>query len=261
MFYQSEIARLQWEQAKQTADPGSLTVAYRRIAQAQAQLDQVSLPPTQLQIDRADLAVAQAELALDQARLQLARTELRAPFDGVVAAVNARAGEAIGLSQPAVVLIDVDRFRLDLTVNEVDVAQLAEGQAVAVTVDAVPDEVITGRVERIAPTSLVVGGAVNYLVRVVLDPSQAALRAGMSATAEVTVATVEQVLLAPNWAIRRDRRTGQAFVSLKEGEALREAPIVTGLRGDDYTEVKSGVSVGDVAAVSTVRDNPFETGN
>jgi HlyD family secretion protein len=259
-YYQAEIARLQYEQARNPADPGSLTAAYARIAQAQAQLDQLLAKPTQVQLDQADLAVAQAQLALDQARNRLARAELRAPIAGVVSAVNVRVGEPAPTGAPAVVLLDTDRFRLDVTVNEVDVAQLAVDQPVQVTVEALPDTPLTGKVDRIAPTSVVQGGAVNYVVRIVLDETEAGLRAGMSATVEVTVAEVTGVVLAPNWAIRRDRQTGQAFLSIQRGDALVEVPIETGLRGEALTEVISGAQPGDVAAISTRRELPVGGG-
>ena len=253
-YYGSEIARLQVQQLENGADKGSLSVAYARIAQAKAALDQVLAPPTQLQIEQADLVVEKAKLALEQAKQRAARAELAAPFGGVIAAVNAKVGEPAGSTAPAFVLLDLSRFHLDVSVDEVDVAKLALGQAVSVTTDALPDVSLSGTVDRIAPTATVVGGVVNYAVRIVLDPSDAALRAGMSATAEIVVAEVQDVLLVPNWAIRRDRRTGQVYASLKVGEQLKEVEIKTGLRGEAYTEVISGVQAGDVAAVSTARE-------
>jgi HlyD family secretion protein len=161
-------------------------------------------------------------------------------------------------------LIDPVRFHLDVTVDEIDVVHLAIGQPVAVAVDALPDLRLTGRVDRLAPTAPVSGGLVHYAVRIVLDPpplatahgrgAHAALRSGMSALAQITVAEARDVVLVPNWAIRRDRRLGQAYASLRVGDELIEVPITTGLRGDLYTEVVSGVKEGDMAAVSTARD-------
>ncbi len=253
-YYAAEIARLQLTQTQNPADAGSLTVGYTRIHQAQAMLDQLQAPPPETQIQQADLAVAQAQLALDQAQLRAARAELTAPFAGVIAAVNIKVGERAGSGGPALVLVDAGHFHLDVSVDEVDVARLALGQAVTLTVDALPGVLVAGHVDRLAPTAIIVGGVVNYTVRIVLESVAAPLRAGMSATAQITVAEVRDVLLVPNWAIRRDRRTGQAYASLQVGDSLQEVAITTGLRGESYTEVTSGVRAGDVAAVSTSRD-------
>jgi HlyD family secretion protein len=250
----AQIGRLQAQQLSNGPDQGTRSVGYARVAQAQAVLNQLAAPPGDLQMQQADLAVAQAELALAQAQLRLTRAELSAPFAGIIATVNVKAGEPAPAGTPAFVLIDPSHFHLDVAVDEVDVAQLTPGQAVSVTLDALPGATLTGQVDRLAPVAAAAGGIVNYSVRLVLDSSSQPLRASMSATANIAVAEARGVVLVPNWAIRRDRRTGQVFASLKIDGQLREVPIETGLRGENYTEVRSGVQVGDVAAVSTARD-------
>lgn len=253
-FYASEVARLQVAQTQQGAGDGPVSVAYAQIVQARAVLSQTLAGATGLQIEQASLSVKQAQTALDRAELRLTQTELRAPFTGLVGSVGVKVGEPAAASTPAVVLLDTTDFHLDVTVDEVDVAQLTTGQAVSITVDALPGVRLTGHVERIAPTATAAGGLVSYTVRLALDESAPDLRAGMSATAEIVVAEAHAVVLVPNWAIRRDRRTGQAYASVQQGGALVEVPITTGLRGDAYTEVVSGVAAGDVAVVSTARD-------
>jgi HlyD family secretion protein len=267
-YYAAEIGRLQLELAKNGADKGSLSVAYARVAQAKAALEQLQAPFTDLQTQQADLAVTQAQLALDQARLRASWAELTAPFDGVVATVNVKVGEPAAGSAPAVVLIDPAHYYLDVAVNEIDVAQLAAGQAAAVSVDALSGRQLTGTVQSLAPVPTAGGNPVNYVVRIVLEPLAATpgqpaaprLRSGMSALAQIAVAEARDVLLAPNWSIRRDRRTGQAYASLKVGDQVTEVPITTGLRGDQYTEVTSGLQEGDTVAVGTQSTVPFDAG-
>jgi HlyD family secretion protein len=253
-YFTAEVARLQLEQVKQGAGPGPVSVAYAQVAQARAVVSQTLAGPTDLQIAQADLSVDQGETALANAERRLAQTALLAPFPGLVSSLGVRAGEPAGAGVPVLVLLDTSRFHLDVTVDEVDVGQLAVGQAVSVTVDALPGTLLAGQVERIAPTATLAGGLVTYAVRLSLAPAGAPLRAGMSATAEIVVAEVHDAVLVPNWAIRRDRRTGQAYASLLRGEVLVEVPITTGLRGESYTEVVAGVQAGDVAAVSTARE-------
>jgi HlyD family secretion protein len=253
-FFTAEVARLQWEQARQGAGDGPTAIAYAQVAQARAVLTQTLAGPTPLQLAQAELDVDAAELGVERAILRLDQAALRAPFAGVVSTVAVKTGEPAGPGLPALVLLDLSRFHLDVTVDEVDVAQLAVGQPVTVTVDALPGRAFGGIVERLAPSASPVGGLVNYAVRLRLDDTDPALRVGMSATAQITVAEARGVVLVPNWAIRRDRRTGQAYASLRSGAALVEVPITTGLRGEQYTEVLEGVQPGDVAAVSTERD-------
>ena len=253
-YYAAEVARLQLEQTRKGGAPGQLSVAYAQIVQARAVLSQTLALPSDLQLEQAELAVEQARARVARAQLLLEQTELAAPHGGVVAVVDARAGEPAVPAQPALVLLDSSRFHLDVSVDEVDMAQLAVDQSITVRVEALPDVLLTGRVDRLAPVATLADGLVNYTVRLVLDRSDAPLRAGMSATAEIVVAEAHDVVVVPNWAIRRDRRTGQAYASLQQGGALVEVPITTGLRGETHTEVIEGVRPGDVAAISTERE-------
>ena len=253
-YFTAEVARLQLVQTQSGGGDGPVSVAYAQIVQARAVLSQTLAGATPLQIEQAELSIAQAQTALAQAELRLSQTELRAPFSGLVGSVGVKVGEPAGAATPAVVLLDTTQFHLDVTVDEVDVAQLAPGQLVSITLDALPGVALAGHVDRLAPTATTVGGLVSYSVRLALHETDPNLRAGMSATADIIVAEAQGVVLVPNWAIRRDRRTGQAYASVLQGGALVEVPITTGLRGDAYTEVTSGVVAGDVAAVSTARD-------
>jgi HlyD family secretion protein len=250
----AQAAAVQLEQVKKGADRGQLAVAYAQVVQARAVLSQTLAAPADWQVARADLSIAQAQTALKQAQLRLSRAQLAAPFDGVIGDVNLKVGETASPAASAVVLVDDSRFHLDVLVDEIDVVKLSAGQPVSITVDALPGQNLGARVDRIAPISAMASGVVNYQVRLALDQTGPAvpLRAGMSATAGILVARADNVWLAPNWAIRREPQTGQAYLSLKVGGALQEVPVQTGLRGDTHTEVQSGVSTGDVAAVSGV---------
>jgi HlyD family secretion protein len=196
-YYAAEVASLQLAQAQQGAGRGQLSVAYAQILQAKAVLSQTLALPTDLQRQQADLAVEQARAQVERAELQLDRTELRAPYGGVIAAVGARVGEPAVPTIPAMALLDASRFHLDVLVDEVDVAQLAAEQPVTVLLEALPDSVLSGRVDRLAPTAATANGVVNYTVRLVLEPTEAPLRAGMSATAEIVVAAVRTLWRCP----------------------------------------------------------------
>jgi HlyD family secretion protein len=163
-------------------------------------------------------------------------------------------GEPASSALPAVVIADVSRFYLEVPVDEVDIAQIALGQPVTVTLDALPDLALIGMVEKIAPSAQVNAGIVSYPVRLALASVVAPLRGGLTASAAIVVGEVQGVVLAPNWAIRRDRATGEVFVSLLRNGVIVDVPVTLGARGEEYSEVLSGVRPGDIAAVTETRE-------
>lgn len=247
------VALADYNLKKAQINTSSLSAAYAQLTQAQANLATLEAGPSEAQLKAARAQVEQARIALEIAETNLEKATLKAPFAGVIAAVNVKVGEAAA-GGPAFVLVDTSLFHIDVTVDEVDVARIGLGQPLTVTLDALPGEVINGEVDRIAPTATVNGGVVSYAVRLVLDATDAPLRAGMSATADIVVDRAEGVVLVPNWAIRRDRDTGEVLVSiLRDGQPV-EVPVELGLRNESFSEVVEGVEAGDTVAVSTLRE-------
>lgn len=249
----AQIADLRYQQAQQGPGYSQAASALAAVEQAEVALARLQQGPDQADLDIAALQVSQAEAALAIAEHNLAGAVLTAPYAGVVAAVNLRLGERAG-PLPAFVLADVSRFYLDVLVDEVDVAAVQTGQAVTVTLDALPNLVLAATVEKIAPVAQVTAGVVSYPVRLALEPGAGPLRGGLTATAAIVVSEVRDVVLVPNWAIRRDRETGAAYVSLLRGGALVEVPVTLGARDEEFSAVLSGVEAGDIAAVSDQRD-------
>jgi HlyD family secretion protein len=249
----AQIADLRYQEAQEGPGSGQAASAQAAVEQAEAALARLQQGPDQADLDIAALRVSQAAAALEIAQHDLAGTVLSAPFDGVVAAVNVRPGEPAG-PLPAVVLADVSRFYLDVLVDEVDIAKVQPGQAVTITLDALPNLLLAAMVEKIAPVAQVNAGVVSYPVRLVLAPGDAQLRGGLTATAAIVVSEVRDVVLVPNWAIRRDRDTGAAYVSLLRDGAIVEVPVTLGARDEEFSEALTGVEPGETAAVSDKRD-------
>jgi HlyD family secretion protein len=69
----------------------------------------------------------------------------------------------------------------------------------------------------------------------------------MTANASLILDKRDGVLLAPNWAIRKDRATRKAYLTLKvDDKTTREIEVKTGLRNDNFSEIVSGATEGQV---------------
>ena len=132
--------------------PAQLDAAAAAVAQAQAQVDLIKAGsrPETVAIAEADVAAATA--ALQQALVNLADTELRAPFDGVVALVNVANGEQVNSGSPVASLADISAWEVETAdLTEFDIVGVTPGQQVVLTFDAIPDLELAGKVSRIRP--------------------------------------------------------------------------------------------------------------
>ena len=260
-----EVAKAQAAKTEEPATQAQLAQGLNQIAQAQSGLRQAQAQvvnaqnslsdllqgPKQEDIDIAHAQLKQAQLSQLQAEHTLANAQLVAPFDGVISQLNVKQGEQSTNGLPAVVLTDLNGFTMKVLVDEIDVRQVAVGQTVRLSIDALPDAEITGRVTKISPSAANVNNVVAYEVTIVPDPSDEPLRAGMSATAIITTAEVDDAVLIPNRYITLDRDTGKAYVYklVNNQPALQEVEL--GLRNERESQVLAGLDAGDTIALVT----------
>jgi HlyD family secretion protein len=243
--YNVQIADVNYEGALNAGpDVGQLAAANAQLIQAQIALERLINGPTELELQRTEIEIQRAELAVEQARASLARTQIVAPFDGIVAEMNLTLGE-LPPQDPAILFIDTTSYYVDVSVDEIDIVSVQVGQLVNLTFDALPSALVTGSITNLAVTPTRVGQLVTYAVRVTLDPTTEAVRIGMSATASIQVNQLTDVLLLRNRFIRIDRATGRAFATIQnEDGTFQEVEIVLGLRNDTYSQVVNGLSIG-----------------
>ena len=244
--------------AQQAQGLNQIAQAQSALRQAQAQvvnarnnLDNLLEGPKAEDLIIARAQVKQAQLNQLQAENTLANTRLVAPIDAVVSQVNIKPGEIASSARPAAVLTDLSQFKMKVLVDEIDVRQIEVGQTVRLSVDALPGAEITGKVTEISPTASNVNGVVAYEVTVVPDATDQPLRVGMSATAIITTAEVDDVVLVSNRFITVDRDTGDAYVyKLVDGQPVQQQ-IELGLRNERESQILAGVQDGDILAFVT----------
>jgi len=119
---------------------------------------------------------------LDAAKAKVAAFTVTAPFDGVVAELKAKVGSSINAGEVAVTIADTSSWLVVTTdVTEIDVVKLKNGQLVTVTLDAIPDVKMKGKVLAIGQNYSENQGDIVYKVTVVLTDINPAMRWGMTA--------------------------------------------------------------------------------
>ena len=261
---------------------------------------------TQAQVAQAEqeaarFAVAQAQAGLAEARDALSKTTIRAPMSGRVTRLNIEEGETavIGtMNNPGSLLLtiaDLSVMEATVKVDETDVPRIAIGDSAVVRIDAFAEQTFTGKVTRIANSSVQTaasqaGGdqqSVDFEVVVTLDEPPAELRPDLSATAEVVTDTRRNALSVPIIALTIRDGEGKKFRSGSEDEKEKDeaparrgegdevqgvfvvragkaewVPVETGITGDEYLEVTKGLTGGETVvsgSFQAIRD--LEDGN
>lgn len=192
--------------------------------------------------------VARARLELQQAIFE--RTQLHAPFDGVVAEINGEVGEYItpsppGIPTPAAIdLIDYSCLYVTAPIDEVDASRLRLGLTARITLDAFRDQPLEGRITRIAPYVLDLekqARTVDVDVELSQVPEGMRLLVGYSADITLVLESRENVLRLPAEAILPD---GSVW-SLNDDNVLQQRTIKTGIGNWSWTQVVDGLQAGD----------------
>ena len=143
-------------------------------------------------------------------------------------------------------LTDYDTAEITLTVDELDIARLSIGQAVTVTLDALPGQSFDGEITEIDPNGENGGGSTKYSVTVTLPRTEDMLT-GMNAAVRVQLAENDDLLLIPLAAVQEDADGIYVCTGYdkKSDEPTKPVAITTGLSDGENVEVLSGLSEGD----------------
>ncbi|HMG36941.1 MAG TPA: efflux RND transporter periplasmic adaptor subunit [Blastocatellia bacterium] len=289
---QFDNAKSRYEQAKAV-----VTSQVARINQLK-----VLVKDSELGVDRAKAAlhsaqerVSQGQASLNQQTDTLKKTTRYSPIDGVVSSLPVKVGEyalASFSTTPLLTVADMSQINAEIQVDETDIADVQVGQKAKVKVDALGDKEIDGEVIEKGASAITRSGqtitattntqeAKDFLVKIKLNPTpeiREKLRPGMSTTAVITTAVVEQVLTVPLQAIvprelpnqqgddqakttgGKKKEVEGVFLFGADGHA-HFTPITTGIKGEQEIEVKSGlekdkeITIGPYKTLRNLKDN------
>ena len=176
-----ETAKMELDEVKDGPAAKNVVVINEKIANAQALLDLANAQSVSQQIALVQTQLDAAKVRLELAKAQLAKLTLTAPFDGVVTSILFKPGEWANPGQPALVLADLEALRVETTdLSEIDVVGVSVGQAVQISVDALPGLKLTGKVISISDAYQETRGDITYTTRIELDNTDPLLRWGMT---------------------------------------------------------------------------------
>lgn len=282
----SAISALQYEQSNYTRQTKLLEVG--AISKADFETALNTFNAAKAQVDNLQSQVKAAEK-------NLSYTDIYSPIDGTVLTRNVSVGQTVAASfnTPTLFIIanDLTKMQVQAAVDEADIGNVMTGQNVTFTVDAFPNDVFEGTVQKILLNPKVSSNVVTYTTLINAANNDMKLKPGM--TASVTIITKENknALLIPvkalsfkpdsailkNYVILgrgsyKNNSTGKstqanqagtkhikpadstaqaAFIWLKTGDTIRQKKIYTGLNDEAYAEVVQGLTANDDVVTGT----------
>jgi HlyD family secretion protein len=207
----------------------------------------------------AEDATRVADARIDVTKAHLERTQLYAPFAGVIAEINGELGEfvtpsPVGIPTPPTVdLLDASCLYISAPIDEVDAPRVRAGLPARISLDAFPARSFAGHVRRVAPYVL----DQEKQARTVEieaefdDPATAGLLAGYSADVEVILEERADTLRLPTSVILPDKTV---YVFDATSGTIAARAVETGIANWEFSEIVSGLAAGDRVVSSIDRD-------
>ena len=208
--------------------------------------------------EQAAANVDRAEAALEEAVDAVRATRIVAPAAGTVLSVAGAPGDQSGTGT-FISLGDLDELQVQAMVTESDVNRLQLGQQAGITLATRPGERYTGTVTAIAPTATRDGQLVRYSVTLAFDEPPTGLMLGQTASVTVTTDEAADAIYVPAAAVRSRPDGAQVITVRSDGRDLAKV-VETGVRGDQYVEVTSGLTERDQVVISDGTTGEFPDG-
>ncbi|MDC0160695.1 efflux RND transporter periplasmic adaptor subunit [Gemmatimonadales bacterium] len=282
---EAQLAQSQAQEGQQRANLTQATRDQDRLVQLRTR-DSLLVSPQQLDdaqtrvevqtqlLEAARYGVSQAQAGVDEAEDRLSKTIFNAPMTGKVTRLNVEEGETViigTMNNPGSLVLtisDLSLIEVVVQVDETEVSMISLGDHASIRIDAFPDREFSGEVTEIGnsaitPPSQQQGNqqaAIDFEVVLTLDETDVPLRPDLSATADIVVESRADAVSVPIIALTvRDAAEVSDLVSQSdaddddvEGVFLVQDGLVSfqrvqaGIAGQEYFEVLSGLSSGDV---------------
>ena len=251
---QRNLDALRRLQEKGAASAGEVRDAENALQRADAEMKLIDQKEkgrfSKPEIDKVNAQRSEAQAAYDAAEDTLTKSNIRAPFDGVVYSIPVRQGAYV---QPGELLLqeaDLSKALIRAFVDEPDVGRLVPGQPIELTWDAVPGRVWLGTVTTI-PAAVKLRGTRNVgETTIVVDNKDGRLLPNVNVGVTIIATQHDHVLVIPREALHVDEV--KPYVYQIVDDELKRRPVETGVSNLTNVEVAGGLPEGATVALSAV---------
>ncbi|OYV27539.1 MAG: hypothetical protein B7W98_01575, partial [Parcubacteria group bacterium 20-58-5] len=239
----TDAATLATERAAIDTTASALSAAASALTSSEKALVLAEAGPT-----ASDLAAAHA--TVDAAAAALAKTQVRAPFSGIVTRMDAKTG---AIASPTTSLVSMQSdglFQIEVYVPEVSVAGIAVGDAATTTLDAYGASVaFPAKVIKVDPAETLSNGVPTYKVTLTFLSPDARIRSGMTANVTIATGMLHDAIVIPSGAV--GYVNGAPYVSVLSGTKTVHTSVTLGATPSlGQVEITTGLAKGDRVLLS-----------
>ncbi len=199
-------ARANLAEAKRTLERNRELFSKGYIAAMELDQSQTSYETALSRIRSAEASLSQSKADLEYKKINLGHARIISPIDGVIINREVDEGQTVNASQSAPTLFtiaeDLSRMQVEAKIDEADIGQIRQGQAVRFTVDAYPEESFDGSVKEVRLASAMTDNVVTYTVIITVDNEKKNLMPGMTANVSVIIEKKDGILKISSSALR-----------------------------------------------------------
>ncbi|MBI4398917.1 MAG: efflux RND transporter periplasmic adaptor subunit [Candidatus Omnitrophica bacterium] len=206
-----------------------------------------TLEQVKLELESAQYEAEASQLEAKAQEAMLEKTNLYAVSDGMIGELNIEEGEAITPNSLIGTHVFTEYVLIEFGVVEREVNKLALGQRARVFVDAYPEKAFDGTVENISP--VVAGTSRTATVRVRVENPEGLLLPGMFARIKILIYNKKNAIAVPTEAVLGKKDEAYVFVADEETSTAVKKPVKIGYQREDYTQIDSGITDGDLVII------------
>jgi HlyD family secretion protein len=198
------------------------------------------------------LSIKQKENDLQEIRSELEDYYIRAPFDGLITKIEAKAGEIVSSNIPIISMMSADTFQIESFIPEVNIALVKLGDEANITLDAYGENInFSAKVISIDPAETIQNGVSTYKIKLQFLEKDERIKSGMTANVLITAVNKPNVIVLPQGVIFE--KMDKKFVQIKKNKDYFDTEITTGeISSLGQVEIISGINVGDEIVLKPV---------
>ncbi|MBR5156710.1 MAG: efflux RND transporter periplasmic adaptor subunit [Clostridia bacterium] len=197
-------------------------------------------------VDSAQAGIQSAKAALDIAANNLKNCTVTAPISGYISAKNVNKGQMVSAGIALFNITDTSSVNIEINVTESVIPLISVGTKATINVSSAGLSNLEGTVAIVNPVKNAQTGL--YTVKISLPNADGALKEGMIANLTLITESSDNTLVVPSNALLQSDEDGY-YVYIVNGDAAEKRPVQTGIESSEFTEILSGINLGDKVVV------------